>query len=67
MDVWQYLDPAPIPVWVRDRLAALGAEQIWDWEAWRTLLVTQLPGLGVRLIERLPGCGGDRLLLTPPY
>jgi hypothetical protein len=50
---WAYLDQASVPAWVRDRLAALGAEQIWEWEAWRTLLVTHLPGLGVRVSERL--------------
>jgi hypothetical protein len=50
---WGYLDQAPIPAWVRGCLAGLGAEQVWAWEEWRTLLERQLPGLSARLTERL--------------
>jgi hypothetical protein len=50
---WSYLAQAPVPAWVRERLAGLGGAQVWEWDAWRTLLATQLPGLGVRLSERL--------------
>jgi Transposase IS66 family len=50
---WQYLSQAPIPAAVRGQLEALGAEQVWGWAAWRTLLDERLPGLGVRLRERL--------------
>jgi Transposase IS66 family len=50
---WRYLAQAPIPAWVREHVAALGGEQVWEWEAWRTLLATQLPGLSDRLTERL--------------
>lgn len=50
---WGYLAQAPIPAWVRERLAGLDGGQVWDWEGWRTLLDEQVPGLGPRLSERL--------------
>jgi len=50
---WTYLEQAPVPGWVRQRLQALGGEQVWTWAGWRTLLAEQCPGLGDRLCERL--------------
>jgi hypothetical protein len=50
---WTYLEQAPVPGWVRERLVALGTEQVWTWEGWRTLLDEQCPGLGDRARERL--------------
>lgn len=50
---WQYLAHAPVPAWVRRCLGGLGGEQVWGWEAWRALLDERVPGLGVRLRERL--------------
>lgn len=50
---WSYLAQAPVPAWVRRCLEGLDGAQVWTWEAWRTLLDQRLPGLGVRLSERL--------------
>ena len=52
---WQYLAQAqaPVPAWVRRCLEDLGGTQVWGREAWRTLLDERVPGLGVRLCERL--------------
>jgi hypothetical protein len=49
---WAYLARAPLPGWVRERLLALGGEQVWRWDAWRALLDEQGPGLGDRVRER---------------
>jgi regulator of replication initiation timing len=54
---WNYLEQAAVPAAVRWQLAALGGEQVWDWEGWRTLLTTQFPALGDRLRERLWDAG----------
>ncbi len=50
---WAYLGQASLPAAVRRPLQALGGEQVWSWQAWRTLLDQQLPGLGDRVRERL--------------
>jgi Transposase IS66 family len=50
---WSYLEQAPLPAWVRRQLQALSGEQVWGWDAWRTLLDEALPGLGDRVRERL--------------
>jgi hypothetical protein len=50
---WAYLEQGAVPGWVRERLQALGSEQVWDREAWRDLLDAQCPGLGDRQRERL--------------
>jgi Transposase IS66 family len=50
---WAYLAQAPVPAGVRQRLAALDGEQVWSWEAWRSLLDEHCPGLGDRTRERL--------------
>lgn len=50
---WAYLEQASLPAWVRGPLLSLGAEQVWGWEAWRTLLDQQLPGLSDAVRARL--------------
>ena len=50
---WRYLEQAPLPAWVHERLEGLDGAHVWTWEAWRTLLAERLPGLPVRLGERL--------------
>jgi Transposase IS66 family len=50
---WAYLEQGAVPVMVRRQLQAWGADQVWTWEEWRTLLDAQLPGLGDRLRERI--------------
>lgn len=52
-EAWAYLEQGAVPAWVRRQLQALGAAPVWTWEAWRTLLGQQFPGLGDRLRDRL--------------
>jgi hypothetical protein len=50
---WAALEQGGLPAWVRQPLQALGTAPVWSWEAWRTLLDQQLPGLGDRVRDRL--------------